>query len=309
MHCEKDKNDLAQIFVENILITNRDYNFYVNWNNINSYKEFEIEFHAMDVLIRNDNIKDIFFRLLNIVPSVINTFPFLFALSKVERENLIKNKENLYVINNKYKNVDIFNFSKQKSLNKLSEVEIDKYYNFFSDIGLKNLFENLLEKSVVDYVIGVLVGLDSNGRKNRSGSSFENICEDLIAPLCEKYEIKLLKQIQFKKLEEHEILVDDDIKERKPDFLLIKDKKVINIEANYYFRGGSKPEEIVESYINRNRELKNNKIDFILITDGQCWDNEDKSQLKKAFKNFNIMNIYMVKNGYLEAKIKEIFNL
>lgn len=32
-------------------------------------------------------------------------------------------------------------------------------------MGLKDLFENLLEKSVIDYVIGVLVDLDSNERK------------------------------------------------------------------------------------------------------------------------------------------------
>lgn len=30
MHCEKDKNDLAQIFVENMFITNIEIIFYVN---------------------------------------------------------------------------------------------------------------------------------------------------------------------------------------------------------------------------------------------------------------------------------------
>ena len=113
-------------------------------------------------------------------------------------------------------------------------------------MGLKDLFENLLEKSVIDYVIGVLVGLDSNGRKNRGGTAFEYACEPIIAEVCKKYDISMTSQKQFKVLKDYGFEVSPDVANRKADFILVKDNKVLNIEVDYFFRGGSKPEEIIE---------------------------------------------------------------
>ena len=135
-------------------------------------------------------------------------------------------------------------------------------------MGLKDLFENLLEKSVIDYVIGVLVGLDSNGRKNRGGTAFEDACEPIISEVCKKYDISLISQKQFKVLKDYEFEVSPDVANRKADFILVKGNKVLNIEVDYFFRGGSKPEEIIDSYINRQNDLKKLNIGFILLTDG-----------------------------------------
>lgn len=51
------------------------------------------------------------------------------------------------------------------------------YYDFFVKMGLKNLYQNIIEKSTLDYIAGVLVGMDSNGRKNRGGEAFELACQ------------------------------------------------------------------------------------------------------------------------------------
>lgn len=64
MYREKSESDLIKIFVENILTTNRGYNFYVNWNNALAFKEYEIELHAMDVLIKNKDFDNSFITLL-----------------------------------------------------------------------------------------------------------------------------------------------------------------------------------------------------------------------------------------------------
>ena len=239
--------DLIPLFVENLLPTNRGYDFFVNWENAKLYKEFEIELNAMNVLIRNDEMEEVFYDLVKKLPTVINTFPLLFALSKGERDKLWKGKTKLEIASIVNKTIESFDFSKVKTSVPLSDDEIEKYYLFFVEMGLQDLFENLLEKSVIDYVIGVLVGLDSNGRKNRSGSSFENLCMELIKPICKKYEIEILPQNQFKVLEDRGLEISEDIKYRKADFILVKDEKVVNIEANYYFAAGSKPEEIVDS--------------------------------------------------------------
>ena len=83
----------------------------------------------------------------------------------------------------------------------------------------------------------------------------------------------------------------------------------MNIEVNFFNSSGSKPEEIIDSYINRQTDLKNNNINFTLITDGDCW-NSATSQLTKGIKKIkNIINFYMLVNGELEKIIKEEFGV
>ncbi|MDF9627395.1 DpnII family type II restriction endonuclease [Mesomycoplasma ovipneumoniae] len=304
----ENNSDKVKLFVDSLLNTNRGYSFFVNWNNTKEAMENSIELHAMDSLIKCNDFKTKFYELLDKLPEVITTFPLLFALSKAERDKLKKGKMELKIANHIKGVCEEFKFDIEGK-RRLDDNEKERYYDFFVNMGLKNLFDNIIEKSVTDYVIGVLVGLDSNGRKNRSGTAFEDLCEKLIAPICSEYGITLLLQKQFKVLEDYGIKVNEDIANRKADFILIKDKVVLNIEANYYFAAGSKPEEIVDSYINRNNDLNDNKINFILITDGNCWDNEGKNQLNKAFRYISLMNYKMAESGCLKSRINEIFNL
>lgn len=302
-----------EIFTGNLVSTNRGFNFYVDWRNAETYKEFEVELNALNVLIKVDDneFENKFINLLNKVPSVIKTFPLLFALSKKERELILKGKDTLKVLENENLNQDAleFDFIEKKNY---SKDEIEKYVSFFVKLGLKNLFQNLLEKSVIDYVIGVLVGLDSNGRKNRGGKAFELACEPIIQKVCSKYNITLLVQKQFKYLtDNYGLEINEDLANRKADFILVKDNVVMNIEANFYFDAGSKPEEIIDSYSNRNFELKNNNIKFIYLTDGiKCWGNTDKNQLIKGFKSIDyIINYHILKESYFEDIIKKEFSI
>lgn len=306
-----DKKELRKKFVDSLLITNRDFNFYVNWDNIESYKEYSIELSALDVLIHNKKFDSTFKELLEKLPSVIATFPLLFALSKNERKKIWNGKENLLIIDSTSENKEIleFDFSTNTSKKQLTDEQINYYLFFFENIGLKHLFLNLTQKSIMDYVIGVLVGLDSNGRKNRGGLYFELTCTPIIEKLCRKYDINLITQKKFKSLKKHGLTVSSDIANRKADFILFKDNRYLNIEVNYYNGSGSKPEEIIDSYTNRAYELKKNNIHFALITDGKkCWGNADKPQLLKAFKNLSyFMNFNLAKEGMLEETIKEVF--
>lgn len=302
-----------EIFTANLVPTNRGFNFYVDWRNAQVYKDFEIELNSLNVLIKVDEneFKNKFINLINKVPSVIKTFPLLFALSKKEREEILKRKDTLKILENEDLNQDALEFDFVEK-QRYSDNEIEKYYNLFVKIGLKYLFQNLLQKNVLDYVIGVLIGLDSNGRKNRGGQAFELACEPIIKNICKKYNITLLLQKQFKYLaENYNFVVNEDLANRKADFILIKENIVMNIEANFYFDSGSKPEEIIDSYSNRNVELKNNNMKFIYLTDGiRCWGNTDKNQLIKGFKSIDyIINYHMLKESYFEEIIKKEFKL
>lgn len=308
---DMDIEEISSIFVDNLVETNRGFEFYVNWNNAIDYKNLEIELNAMNVLIRNENIELKFNELAKKIPTFIATFPLLFALSKNERQDVWSGRDKLSIVNEQLDGDDNYQYSfKIEELKKgLSDDEISNYYLLFKRIGLKHLFKDLLEKSVIDYVTGVLVGLDTNGRKNRGGTAFEDACEPIISKLCNCYGIDLISQKQFKVLRNYGFRISEDVANRKADFILVKGKKVMNVEVDYFFRGGSKPEEIIDSYINRQNDLAKLNIGFTLITDGMCWDNKDKNQLKKGFRNLdNLVNYHLSKTGMLEEIINSYFN-
>lgn len=313
MYIEMDKNQLTAQFEEKLLDTNRGYNYYVDWSNVTGYSKYSVEIHALDVLINcgEDIFYDEFKKLLKKLPSVIELFPFLFALSKKERDMVVKDAE-LKVIGMEIdsKDYDAFNFNGKKLEHNINEGVIEKYYKFFIDMGLKGLFQNLLEKSVQDYIVGVLVGLDSNGRKNRGGAAFELACEPLIREVCEKYNIEVLTQKQFKYVEKaYKIAINDVIANRKADYILLSEdkSKCMNIEVNFFNDGGSKPEEIINSYIQRQGALADVGISFCLLTDGKCWKGTT-NQLKVGLNGIKyLMNYNLAKAGMLEEAIRTEF--
>lgn len=307
MYIEKTIEEKLELFEEHLLETNRGFNFYVDWSNVIGLDGYTIELHALDALIgRKEDFNSMFNALLKRIPSVVKTFPFLFALAKAERENVTNGLGSLQVVGTEIDSEDLqqYNF---RAVEMLTEEQIKCYLNFFEQMGLKNLFQNLLERSTLDYVIGVLVGLDSNGRKNRGGKAFELACEPIIRDVCEKYGIEVITQKQFKTLQSKGFTIDEDMANRKADFILLKGSKCINIEVNFYSGAGSKPEEIIDSYINRQADLQRNNIEFALITDGNCWHGTT-NQLQKGFRHLKfLMNYKMLKNGILEEVIRNIF--
>lgn len=307
MYLEKTIEEKLRLFEEHLLETNRGFNFYVDWSNVVGLGCYTIELHALDSLIgRKDDFDSVFTTLLHRVPSVVKTFPFLFALSKAERESVTSSKGSLQVVGTEIDSEDLqkYNFHAHECF---SEEQIQRYLVFFEQMGLKNLFQNILERSTIDYVIGVLVGLDSNGRKNRGGKAFELACEPIICDVCSKYDVEVITQKQFKTLREKGFEIDEDVANRKADFILTKDQKCMNIEVNFYSGTGSKPEEIIDSYINRQADLRSNNIYFALITDGNCWRGTT-NQLQKGFRHLNfLMNYKMLKNGVLDEIIRNIF--
>ncbi|MBQ9913171.1 MAG: type II restriction endonuclease [Clostridia bacterium] len=312
MCSEKRYESIAKAFENTLLDTNRGFNYYVDWSNINGYKDYDIEIHAMDALIgKNDGeFFEIFKTLIVKLPTIIEVFPFLFALSKSEQNKVRKNRT-LKIIGNAIDSDDFktYSFNSKKLQLPLTSETIQMYYEFFKQMGLKNLYQNLIEKSTQDYIVGVLVGSDSNGRKNRGGTAFELACEPIIKTVCQKYNVEVIAQKKFEILKQYGFSISDDIANRKADFILLKreTKICMNIEVNFFNGGGSKPEEIIDSYINRQADLLDNKIKFALITDGNCWKGTT-NQLQKGFRHLNyLMNFNLAKSGMLEKIISKEF--
>jgi len=191
---------------------------------------------------------------------------------------------------------------------KLSEKEVDLMVNFVIRTGLKDFLQRLSTASIIDYVAGIEVGLDSNARKNRSGGIMEDLIESLIDEVKENLKItRIIRQKKFATLQKFGYHIPASLKNRKTDFILVKNKnKLINIETNFYSGPGSKPQEIVDSYINRQHELRKAGLYFIWITDGPGWKS-CQNQLIRAIEEIDfILNINLAKNGFLEKIVRII---
>ena len=75
-----------------------------------------------------------------------------------------------------------FDFKKEK----INHIEAIKYLEFFKSSYLINLFNYRKIKNLKDYMLGIEVGLNTNGRKNRGGKLMESIVEVFISEHCQK---------------------------------------------------------------------------------------------------------------------------
>ncbi len=300
--------DLVKYFQETLTVTNRDFKFLTDWKKIEKViKKYRFEIALFDVLIKSKNFDNELRQLLLKYPDVIKVLPLLLALSNKDSEELVLVED---FLNWNFAEFH-FNFRKFNG----SKEQLDKAVRLFEKTGLKNFFLNLSSKSILDYAIGVQVGLDTNARKNRSGHIMEKLIEDRILSYKDSGEIsfEVFTQKKFKFLKDKGISCPNELSARKADFLLIKNKNWANIEVNFYNTSGSKPEEIVNAYTERQRYIKNSGGHFILITDGLGWRKKSKdnvqNQVKVAFKELDyIMNLHFVKEGYLLKVLKHLQN-
>ncbi len=295
-----DIEDIIINFLETLIKTNRTYNFFVNWDkirkNIDTYK---IELNILNSLIGSKQFDEDLKTILRRYPEVIPLIPILLA---------IRDKE-LSIIDN-FADIDFKIIDYDFTNKKLSEKEIEQIIEFFDKTGLKNFFVELASKSIQDYVLGIEVGMDTNARKNRSGHSMEQLLDPIIKKIVTKHKdnFEIVTQNNFNYLKKkYGIPINSRIKNRKADFIIIKNKNTfINIETNFYSTPGSKPQEIVDSYIERQNELKENGIDFIWISDGYGWKGQ-KNQLYKAFEKIDyLLNLHFVREGLLEEILWKI---
>jgi type II restriction enzyme len=197
-----------------------------------------------------------------------------------------------------------YNFKKE---DELTLEEINKYSELAEKSGLFEVFS--LVSSFHDYILGVEVGMDTNAHKNRSGQIMEKAMYPIVKNICSSKHIDFHFQEKFKVVgEKYKVKAPKDTPNRKPDFILQKGGKFVNIEVNFFNKSGSKPEEIIESYSNRRNKLLSAGWGFIFITDGNVW-NKSLNQLKNGFENIDyLLNLDFVGKGMLEAALKEIFS-
>ena len=159
--------------------------------------------------------------------------------------------------------------------------------------------------NLYDYLLGVEVGLDSNGRKNRGGHLMENLVEEYIVKAGYKKNESYFKEMYLADIEKKwnmnlSAMSGNNVSTKRFDFVIKTNKQVYVIETNFYSSGGSKLNETARSYkmlAEESRKVKG--VTFIWVTDGLGWIGARKN-LEETFNELPALyNISDLDNGIL----------
>jgi len=265
------------------------FSYFCDWDKIKeNVAKYTYEINILNYLIGASDIKVKLCEILKKNPETLKVLPLIIAVRDLDIA-VIRDPANPIASFKKY------SFNKKS----LSDSEIKEAVSFCDNSGILSLFSEFKIKDLRDYLLGVETGLDTNARKNRSGSAMEA----LVAPILSKIRnVQIYSQKTFKSISDIKgIPKCVGMEERKFDYIIKTASLCYNVEVNYYSGPGSKPQEIVDSYINRNNELIRSGWGFIWITDGAgCWRNQ-VNQIKKAFNNIDyVLNLSFAQSGLLQ---------
>jgi len=267
----------------------KTWGYFVNWEKVQGNRaEMEMILNNMNYLLGKADLESEFKRLFERHQDIILAFPTLLAV----RDNKLE------IYNKETKGTEMFNFDVVPTYS--GEIA-DKYFEFLQETGLTKLFQEDGIKNLVDYVYGVEVGLDSNGRKNRGGSLMEDIVEGFVKEFCESRGFEYKAQARATNIKKDwNINVEFEKSERSFDFAIYNPAtgNMKLVETNFYNGGGSKLKAVCGEFKSLYTELKEQDIDFIWVTDGRGW-HTTKRPLEETYNN----NEYVFNLSMLEANI------
>ena len=265
-----------------------DYTYYVDFEKIyKNVDKVKVELNILNSLIGSKNIEEEFQKILVKYPETLECIPLLLAVRS--REIFVKDEINEY----------LFKFDKMV-------YSMKDYIKFMKESGLFDLLQNHIINNLYDYVLGIEVGLDSNGRKNRGGHLMENLVESYIIKAGYKKDVNYFKEMYLKDIEKKwnldlSEMSGNNTSTKRFDFVIKTDNQVYVIETNFYSSGGSKLNETARSYKMLAQESKKVEgVTFIWFTDGTGW-NSARKNLEETFNELEtVYNIDDLENGILE---------
>lgn len=285
MNLNRDFNEWLSNFKTSI----SDYSYYVDFEKIyRNIDKVKIELNILNSLIGSKNIEEEFENIIIRYPETLKCIPLLLAI-----------RSNEIFVKDKYKE-HLFRFDKMIC-------SIEEYIEFMNRSGLFDLLQNHIINNLYDYVLGVEVGLDSNGRKNRGGHLMENLVEEYIVKAGFIKEKTYFKEMYLKEIEQKwnldlSAMSGNNVSTKRFDFVLKTSSQVYVIETNFYSGGGTKLNETARSYKMLAQEARLVEgVTFIWITDGTAWKNARKN-LEETYNELNtIYSIKDLENGVLES--------
>ena len=271
-----------------------DYKYYVDFDKVFANVEaIKIPLNILNSLIGSKNIEKEFEAILKQYPETLKCIPILIAKREME----------IYALEDSGKLLK-YDFHK-------SNYSIEQYLVFMRETGLLDLLQHHIINNLVDYVTGVEVGLDSNGRKNRGGDLMENLVEKHIKAagfIKDKTYFKemTIKMVQKKWGLDLSKISNNGKTVKRFDFVIEGHDEIICIETNFYTSQGSKLNETARSY----EEIAKNSASikgfrFVWITDGSDGWCQAKNNLEETFDVLeDLYNIKDLEDGILSEIAK-----
>lgn len=265
-----------------------DYSYYTDFQKIHfNVDSIKVELNILNSLVGSKNIEKDFEDILRKYPETLKCIPILLAVRT--NEIFVVDEEGEYG----------FSFEKVN-------YDINKYKMFMRKTGLFNLLEEHIISNLIDYVSGVEVGLDSNGRKNRGGHQMENLVEKYIEKAGYKKNLNYFKEMYIHEIESRwrvnlSAISNKGKMEKRFDFVIKTENQIYLLETNFYSAGGSKLNETARSYKTLATEIDTiNGVNFVWITDGNGWKSA-KHNLQETFDILeSVYNINDLENGILD---------
>jgi type II restriction enzyme len=279
--------------MENLRPSLKLWDYFVNWDKVfKNTRSLEVHLNIWNYLIGKEDFDNEFHALLIEHPQIVAAIPSLIVRdgANSNRFSVIEDLVKLGEMDSE------FDFSKPAS----SQEQRDSALDFVKKSGLYRLFKKDGVKNLVDYVLGVEAGLDSNGRKNRSGTSMETVVEAYLTQFASDNKIEFMSQATAPKIREKwgfDVPVDKS--SRRFDFAISNGSKLALMEVNFYGGGGSKLKATAGEYRGLFELLHQKGFEFIWVTDGEGWKTTERP-LREAFDLLDhIWNLKMLTAGSL----------
>lgn len=257
------------------------YAYYTDFSKVvDNVNKLRLELNILNSLIGSKNIVNDFMNIVNRYPETLKCIPLLLAVRQLEIQTT--DTDGIFV----------YNFETPNQT-------IAQYIIFMQQTGLFNLLEHHLIANLVDYTLGVEVGLDSNGRKNRGGT----LMTDTIERHLKNTKVEYYREMSTRKVQERwhidlSSISNQDNLLKRFDFVVNVGGTIYAIETNFYASGGSKLNETARSYKLISMESKLiPKFEFVWFTDGHGWQYA-KNNLRDTFDVMpHIYNLHDIENG------------
>lgn len=260
------------------------FSYYVDYSKIRENMERRRKNLAeFNVLLGSKNIEHDFRELIKVKPYLISEIPSLLAL---RQKDVFACDDEVQML---------VHFGEDYSA-------IDDIVLFLDRTGVFDMLATWGVTNIVDYILGVEVGLDSNARKNRGGHQMENLVEHYLQQAGFDYHKEMrLKDVESEYAVDLSSLSNAGRVVKRFDFVFKHNETVYLVETNFYSSGGSKLNETARSYKMITEETSNiPSVEFLWVTDGKGW-NSARNNLEETFDVLtHLYNIKDLENGVLK---------
>ena len=253
------------VFMSQLKETNATLDFYCDFKKISKNVDaIAIKLNQLNYLIGQEDLDGAIRRLWDENPKVFSILDTLIAVRKKENKKAVMKDGSVRLINSFFE-------------------DVEGVIEYIHGTGLDDVLQKKKVKNLVDYVLGVETGLDTNARKNRSG----HLMEEQVSAILDNAGIKHRQEVYSTEYPELDVLGED---KKRFDFVVETDHCKYLIEVNFYSGGGSKLNEVARAYSELSPKINSvDGFEFVWITDGKGWESA-KSKLEEAF--YDIPNIY-----------------